>query len=306
MKKYHNFLNILPPHHNFKKAKAVILPFPYEASTCWQKGTKNGPKAIIDSSYAVEFFDEELKVEAYKKTGIYTLPEIKPAKNKEKFYLPLTAKVKEIISQNKFPIILGGEHSISLGGILGVIKKYKSFSVLHFDAHSDLRDSQEGNKFSHGAVMRRIFEQKEVKNLVQVGIRNISNESEEGREFDFYQKNKNRVKIFWAKDMDKWKINGIIKSLNDNVYLTLDVDVFDPAIMPSTGTPEPGGMEWYQVVSILKEIFRKKNVIACDIVELMPLKNFEAPNFMVAKLIYKIIGYKFLVYEQKIRRRTRI
>lgn len=291
---FKNFLNIPPEYSNFKKAKAVIVPFPYEASTTYGKGTKLGPKAIITASWQVELFDEELGHETYKKVGINTLFGIRPKNNSQNFYLSLVKKLKEVISLNKFPIILGGEHTITLGGILGIKEKYKSFSVLDFDAHADLKDSYEGNKFSHACVMRRVLEQKEVKNLVELGIRNISNEAKEGKEFDFFKKNQDRIKIFWARDIDSWKINEIIKKLNRNVYLTLDVDVFDSGIMPSTGTPEPGGINWYQVLRILKEVFQKRNVIACDVAELSPIKNFPAPDFMIARLVYKIIGYKFL------------
>jgi agmatinase len=304
MKNYHNFLNIPLKYSGFKKAKVVIVPFPYEKTATWGKGTKFGPKAIINASFALEFFDEELKAETYKKVGIHTAGEINlmPIQHSvmrgktKNFYLPLVKKLKEIIAVNKFPIILGGEHSITLESILGLTERYKSFSVLHFDAHSDLRDNYDGKKFSHACIMRRILEQKEVKNLVQVGIRNISNDQKEGREFDFYQKNKNRIKIFWAWEMKKWKIAEIVKSLKEkNVFISFDVDVFDSGIMPSTGTPEPGGIDFYQALDILKRVFWQKNVIGCDILELAPIKDFPAPDFMTAKLVYKMIGYKFLL-----------
>lgn len=290
---FKNFLNIPPERSNFKNSRAVIISFPFEKSTTFGKGTKLGPKAIISASSQVELFDEELEKEIYKRVGVNTTAEIKPSNSPEEFYLPLTDKVKETISLNKFPVILGGEHTISLGGISGAKEKYKSFSVLHFDAHADLRDSYEGNKFSHASAMRRVLELKGVKNLVSLGVRNISNEESEGKEFNFYKKNQKRIKIFWAKDKENWKISDILKNLGKNVYLTFDVDVFDPSIMPSTGTPEPGGLNWQEVLKILKQVFLKKNVIAADIVELSPIKNFSSPDFMIAKLIYKIIGYKF-------------
>lgn len=295
MTNYKNFLNIPPKYSNFKKSRAVIVPFGYEASTTYKKGTKLGPKAIISASAQVELFDEELEKETYKKVGIATIPEIKLKNNSQNFYLPLEKKVKKIISLDKFPIILGGEHTITFGGVLGIKEKYKSFSVLHFDAHTDLRNTYNGNKFSHACVMRRVQEFKEVKNLVSLGIRNISNEESEGKEFDFCKKNQRRIKIFLARDKENWKISDILKSLDKNVYLTFDVDVFDPSIMPSTGTPEPGGLNWQETFKILKQVFLKKNVIAVDVVELCPIKNFPASDFMIAKLIYKMIGYKFLI-----------
>ena len=294
MADYNNFLNIPPENSKFQNSRVIIIPFPYERSTTFGKGTNSGPKAIISASSQVELFDEELEKETYKEVGINTAAEIKPDSNSEKFYLPLAKKVKEIISLNKFPIILGGEHTISLGGVLGVKEKYRSFSVLHFDAHADLRDSYEENKFSHACAMRRVLEQKEVKNLVSVGIRNISNNIEEGSEFDFYKKNQGRIKIFWAKDKDDLSIKEILENLENDVYITFDVDAFDPSIMPSTGTPEPGGLNWQEVLKILRQVFSEKNIIAIDIVELSPLKNISAPDFMIAKLIYKMIGYKFL------------
>lgn len=293
MSEFNNFLNIPPENSNFDKSKAVIVSFPFEKSTTFGKGTNLGPKAIILASSQVELFDEELEKETYKEVGINTTAEIKPSKVADKFYLPLAEKVKEIVSLNKFPVILGGEHTISVGGILGVNEKYKSFSVLHFDAHADLRDSYEDNKFSHASAMRRVLEQEGVKNLVSVGIRNISNEKSEGSEFDFYKANPERIKIFWAKDKDSLNIEEILNNLEENVYLTFDVDAFDPSIMPSTGTPEPGGLTWQEVFKILKPVFQKKNVIAVDVVELSPIKNMSAPDFMIAKLIYRMIGYKF-------------
>lgn len=289
-----NFLNISFRYSSFKNSRAVVIPFPYESSTSYGKGTKFGPDAIIAASSQVELFDEEFKDEVYKKIGICTLPKIKHA-DSAKFYLPLVNEIKKISRLNKFPIILGGEHSITQGAILAMQEKYQTFSVLQFDAHADLRDTYEGNKFSHACVMRRVLEQKSVKNLVQVGIRNISNDPKDGSEFNFHKKHQNKIKIFWAKDMAKWKINEIVENLEKNVYLTFDVDAFDSGIMPSTGTPEPGGIDWYQALGILKKVFQQKNVIGCDVVELSPIKNLSAPDFMIAKLIYKIIGYKFLL-----------
>ncbi|MBS3065800.1 agmatinase [Candidatus Pacearchaeota archaeon] len=298
MKQYNNFLNIPPEYSAFEKSKAVVIPFEYEASTTYGSGTKRGPEAIISASSQVELFDEELEKEAYKEAGVCTIPELK-YKTGHDFYLPLADKTAEILALKKFPVILGGEHTITFGGIMGAKEKYKNFSVLHFDAHADLRDTYEDNKFSHACVMRRVSELKEVKNLVQVGIRNISNEKKEGSEFDFYKKNSDKIKIFWARDKEKWDMENILQGLKKDVYLTFDVDVFDPSIMPSTGTPEPGGLYWNEVLKILKQVFLKKNIIAADIVELCPIKDFSAPDFMIAKLIYKIIGYKFLLGKEK-------
>ena len=294
MSQFKNFLNIEPKYSQLNKSKAVIVPFGYEASTTYKKGTKNGPKAIILASSQVELFDEELEKEIYKEVGVCTVSEPK-FKTGGNFYLPLADKVSEMLALKKFPVILGGEHTITFGGVMGAKKIYKSFSILHFDAHADLRDTYEEDKFSHACVLRRVQELKEVKSLVQIGIRNISNEKNEGSEFDFYQKNNDKIKIFWARDKETWDIEDILNNLEKDVYLTFDVDVFDPSIMPSTGTPEPGGLYWPEVLKILKQVFLKKNVIASDVVELCPIKDFPSPDFMVAKLIHKIIGYKFLL-----------
>lgn len=286
-----NFLNIPLQHSDFENSKAVVIPFPFEKSTTFGKGTKFGPKAIISASSQVELFDEELERETYKEIGISTLHQVLPGKAKAKLFDPLEKKVGEVISKGKFPVILGGEHTISIGGVSGVAKKYEIFSVLHFDAHADLRDSYEGNKLSHASAMRRVLEIKNVKNLVSVGIRNISNEKSEGSEFDFYKKNQNRIKIFWAKDKENWNSDELLEALDENVYLTFDVDALDPSIMPSTGTPEPGGLGWYEALKIIRKVASQKKIIGADIVELCPIPGLVAPDFLVAKLIYKIINY---------------
>ena len=286
-----NFLDISSQYSDFENSKAVVISFPFEKSTTFGKGTKFGPKAIISASGQVELFDEELEREAYKEIGVATLPQIMPGKTKAKLFDPLVKKVGEVVSKGKFPIILGGEHTISIGGVLGVAANYKTFSVLHFDAHADLRDSYEGNKFSHASAMRRVLEIQNVKNLVSVGIRNISNEKSEGSEFDFYKKNQNKIKIFWAKDKEKWNLDELLYTLDENVYLTFDVDAFDPSIMPSTGTPEPGGLGWYETLKIIRKVASQKKIIGADIVELCPIPGLIAPDFLAAKLAYKIINY---------------
>lgn len=286
-----NFLGIPAKYSSFKNSKVVVIPFAYEATLSYGKGARFGPRAIILASQEVEWFDEDLENETYK-IGIHTTKNIKPAKKQA--FANLSKKVKEVVFQDKLPVILGGEHTTTYGGLLGVAEKYKDFSILHFDAHSDLRDIYEGNKFSHACVMRRALEIEQVKSIVQVGIRNVSSEATDGREFGFIKNNKNKIKIFWARDKDKWNIKNILKSLGKNVYISFDVDVLDPSIMPSTGTPEPGGLLWYETVNILKQVFKEKNVIGLDVVELSPIKNFVAPDFTIAKLIYKMIGYKYL------------
>ena len=279
-----NFLD-LPGDTDFKKAQVVIVPFGFETTTTYGRGTKKGPAAIINASQQVELFDEELWQNANEKVSIATATEIKPAKTEK-----LQVTVKELLKNHKTPIVLGGEHSIT-PFIVGEYKKagFSDFSILQFDAHTDLRDGYLGKKYSHAAAMRRCLDWDGI-NLVQVGVRNISNEDEE---LNFWEKNQTRIKTFWAKDKKNWRIEEIVKNLKDSVYITFDVDVFDCSLMPSTGTPEPGGLYWYETLDILRAVCAKKKIIGADFVELAPIKNFHAPDFLVAKLIYKTIGYIF-------------
>jgi agmatinase len=289
-----NFLDL--PKFNLKEAQVIIVPFGFEATTTFGKGAKNGPAAIIKSSRQVELFDDELWQETYKKVKIMTAQEPK------KKTRDLEGVIKEILENKKLPIILGGEHSIT-SFIINAYRKtvLENFSILQFDAHADLRDGYLGQKYSHAAAMRRCLDFKNI-NLVQIGIRNISNENDE---MAFWKRNQGspvnfakakhgaRIKTFWAKDKKKWKIADIVKGLEKNVYITFDVDVFDSSIMPSTGTPEPGGLDWYEVLDVLRMVCAKRKIIGADFVELAPIKNFPAPDFLVAKLIYKTIGYIF-------------
>lgn len=293
-----NFLDIKGIDLN--KARVIIVPFGFEATTTYGRGTKKGPAAIIKASTQVELFDEELWQETYKKVGITTLKEIKSSKSFTKAKKQIADVIDKLLSEKKFLIVLGGEHSITTM-VMPVYKKYfKNFSILQFDAHADLRDRYLGRKYSHAAAMRRCLDFSGI-NLVQVGIRNISNENDE---LNFWQKNQSRpvrgsasngarIKTFWAKDKKSWNITEIIKNLKEKVYLTFDVDVFDSSLMPSTGTPEPGGLDWYEVLDILRAVCKNRNIIGADFVELAPIKKFFAPDFLVAKLIYKVIGYIF-------------
>ena len=280
-----NFLDI--PTVSFEKAEVVVVPFSFERTTSYGQGTKRGPKAIIKASSQVELFDEELWQETYKKIKITTLKEKRPSADVSAARKKIGVVIDQVLSKRKLPIILGGEHNIT-SFVLPVYKKYfKNLSLLQFDAHADLRDGYLNEKYSHAAAMRRCLDLKEV-NLVQIGIRSISNEN---NELIFWQQNQGRIKTFWAKDMAKWKMKDIIDSLHKNVYLTFDLDAFDSSLMPSTGTPEPGGLQWYQAMEILKNVSEKKKIVGADVVELAPIKGFYAPDFLAAKLVYKIIGY---------------
>ncbi len=281
-----NFLNL--KKNSFKKADLIVVPFSFEATTTYGKGTKRGPAAIIKASHQVELFDEELWQETFQKANIATLSETEPLTSLSLARKQIKSVINKILKNKKLPLILGGEHSIT-PFILEAYKEngYKDFTILQFDAHADLRDGYLRQRYSHAAAMRRCLDFLDI-NLVQIGTRSISNENDE---LIFWQRNQGRIKTFWAKDKARWKINEVLKSLKKDVYLTFDVDVFDPSFMPSTGTPEPGGLDWYEVLNILRFVCQRKKIIGADFVELSPIKNLTAPDFLLAKLIYRIIGY---------------
>ena len=270
--------------------KVVVVPFGLEKTVSYGGGTKNGPKEIIKASHQVELYDEELNYEPHKKIGIKTLKPFKIDKNINKALKKISLINENILNKKKFPLVLGGEHSITPGCIIPFTKKFKNICLLHFDAHADLRESYLGEKFSHASAIRRCLDYKNV-SLISFGIRNIS----EG-EIPFLKKNSKRINIFWAKDKSKWdltKFKKIIK--NKTVYLTFDVDGFDSSIMPATGTPEPGGLLWDETLNIIKIAAKNSNIVGADINELAPIKGFNSYNFLVAKLAYKILSYKFLI-----------
>ncbi len=268
--------------------KVVIVPFGLEKTVSYGSGTARGPKEIIKASHQVELFDEEFDNEPYKEIGIKTLKPITIKKKIKPALDQLSEINKKIITKNKFPMVFGGEHSITIGSLKPFLEKYKSVVLLHFDAHADLRDSYNGEKYSHASAIRRCLDYKNVK-VVSFGIRNLSK-----NEMDFYKKNKGRIKIFWGKDKKNWnlkKLQSIFK--NKNVYITFDVDCFDSSIMAATGTPEPGGLFGDEVLPIIKKVCKLSNIIGADINELAPIKNFSSYNFLVAKLAYKILTYVF-------------
>ena len=268
--------------------KVIVVPFGLEQSVSYGAGTKNGPKEIIKASHQVELFDEELNKEPYKSIGIKTLKPFTIKKNLKKAIDQLAEINKKIISDNKFPLVLGGEHSITSGSVRPFTEKYKNLTLLHFDAHADLREEYNGERFSHACAIKRCLDFKNVK-VISFGIRNLS-----ASEMKFYRNNQDRIKIFWAKDKNKWDLKKISNLfLKKNVYITFDVDGFDSSIMPATGTPEPGGMMWDDVMPIIKVVCKNSNVIGADINELAPIKNFDCYNFLVAKLAYKILSYTF-------------
>ena len=268
--------------------KVVVVPFGLEKTVSYGGGTKNGPREIIKASHQVELFDEELNKEPYREIGIKT---VKPFTIKKKIgdaLDQLSAINKEILSKNRFPLVFGGEHSITPGAIKPFANKYNHITLLHFDAHADLRESYQGEKFSHASAIKRCLDFKNV-NVVSFGIRNLSQP-----EMNFYKNNRDRIEIFWGKDKKNWDLFQLDKLFkNKTVYITFDVDGFDASIMPATGTPEPGGLLWEDVLPIIKKVCEISNIVGADINELAPIKNFDSYNFLVAKLAYKILAYTF-------------
>ena len=273
---------------NNQKEKVVVVPFGLEKTVSYGGGTSKGPKEIIKASHQVELFDEDLKKEPHKNIGIKTLKPFPIKKNIVDALNQIENINKLLLKKKKFPLILGGEHSLTPGAIRPFVKKFGKISLLHFDAHADLRNSYNGNKFSHASAIRRCLDSPNV-SLVSFGIRNISSS-----EIPFLNKNKKRIKIYWAKDKSKWNLNEFKKIIkNKKLYLTFDVDGLDSSIMPATGTPEPGGLFWNETMNIIKIAAKFSNIVGADVNELAPIKGFNSYNFLAAKLVYKIISYSF-------------
>ena len=295
--KYLNKVKYLPNKNGFLgidnkfnfREKVVVVPFGLEKTVSYGGGTKNGPKEIIKASHQVELYDEELNCEPYKKIGIKTLKPFKIEKNIKTALNKISRINQEILDKKLFPMTFGGEHSITPGCIAPFTRKYKDICLLHFDAHADLRESYNGEKFSHASAIRRCLDYPNV-SIISFGIRNISES-----EVTFLRKNSSRINIFWAKDKNKWNLSKFKKLIkNKTVYLTFDVDGFDSSIMPATGTPEPGGLFWDETLNIIKIAAKNSKIVGADINELSPIKGFNSYNFLVAKLAYKILSYKFL------------
>ena len=270
------------------KEKVVVVPFGLEKTVSYGGGTKKGPQEIIRASHQVELFDEDLKKEPHKNIGIKTLKPFPIKKNIVDALKQIENINKFLLDKKKFPLVLGGEHSLTPGAIRPFVKKFGRICLLHFDAHADLRNSYNGNKFSHASAIRRCLDNPNV-SVVSFGIRNVSLS-----EIPFLNKNKKRINIFWAKDKLKWNLNKFRKIIkNKKVYLTFDVDGLDSSIMPATGTPEPGGLFWDETMKIIKIATQTSNIVGADVNELSPIKGFDSYNFLVAILVYKIIAYSF-------------
>jgi agmatinase len=277
-----NFAGLISPYADLPTAKVVILPVPYDSTTEWHGGTREGPQAIISASQYLELYDIELDREIYK-VGIHTLPKVQPLLNSPKEMIDRVYHIaRELTGQAKFVVMFGGEHSLSLGMVQALKEKKQDISVLQLDAHADLRNEYLGTKYSHACVMRRILE---LCPIVQVGIRSLSWE-EQG----FLAQN-NMHPFFVTPSSDLASPEDITALLSDNVYISVDLDVFDPSIMSAVGTPEPGGMQWHEILNLLRTVTLSKRIIGFDLVELCPKEGPASCAFLAAKLAYKLIGY---------------
>lgn len=283
-----SFLALEEECSGYKRSKAVILKAPYERTTTYIQGTKSGPAAIIDASKYLERFDEELNQETFRigihTSGIAGMEDLPSEEMVEK----VAGAVGEILKANKFPVLLGGEHSISVGAVKAFKENFPSLSVLHLDAHYDMRDELKGSKLNHGCAARRISE---ICPVVQIGTRSLSKEEKDFLNLQPADKIKS-ISVYDILEMPLWK-DTVSNGLTDTVYISIDLDVFDPSIVPAVGTPEPGGIGWYETLDLLKGITKDKKIVGFDVVELCPIKGQIASDFLAAKLIYRLLGYIF-------------
>jgi len=279
------FGGTVPEPPSFDSARAVILPVPLDRTTSYVSGTRNGPREILLASSHMELWDEEINTDVHG-IGIYTLPEMElPFDDMGEVMAEIRRVTAAIVERDKFPVVLGGEHSITAPVVAVLAARHPGMSVLQIDAHADLRDTYMGSRYSHACAMRRVLE---FARCTQVGIRSLS--TEEARIAPTLPTN-----IFFDVAMrnDKGWVDQVVETLGETVYITIDCDGMDPAISPAVGTPEPGGLSWYEMLALLRSVISARHVVGCDLVELCPIPGLMAPNFLCAKLIYKILAYQF-------------
>lgn len=268
--------------YNYSESGIIIVPVPYDETSTWMKGADKGPEAILEASVNLEFYDIETSSEAHLK-GINTIDPILEKETPGKLVKAVYEKIASLLAESKYPVIIGGNHSVSIGSIKAFSEYYKNLSVLQLDAHADLRQTYEGSEFNHACAMARA---RECSPVVQVGIRSMSAE-----ELPYVQ----RDRMFYSHELfyDKSLYQKALDKLTENVYITIDLDVFDPSIMPSTGTPEPGGPEYFELMHFLRDVIKNRNVVGFDVVELCPSAINKSPDFIAAKIIYQLLSYKF-------------
>jgi len=265
-----------------EKSKIVLIPVPYDGTSSWKKGADKGPKAFLEASENMELYDIETDSEVYKQ-GIYLSQPVTESSSPEAMVEAVTEKVKSYLNRNKFVTLFGGEHSISIGAIRAFSRHYENLTVVQIDAHADLRESYEGSKCNHACAL---YEANQTTNLIQVGIRSMDHSEKSVMNYD---------NVFFAHEIesDDYWIEQAVERMTDTVYITIDLDGFDPSLFPATGTPEPGGLFWYETLRFLREVFKEKNVVGFDLVELCPSPALYASDFLAAKLYYKMLSYKY-------------
>jgi agmatinase len=282
------YAGIPSEYGKLETAKVVLIPVPYDGTSTWQKGADKGPKAFLDASENMELYDIETDSEAYK-NGIYLADPVTENSSPEAMVQAVYERTKSYITRNKFVTLFGGEHSVSIGSIRAFNESFQDLTVVQLDAHADLRKDYEGTACNHACAMH---EASKNTNLIQVGIRSM-----DVTELKWM----NKEQTFFAHELqeEEYWSDAAIDLMTDDVFITIDLDCFDPSIMPSTGTPEPGGLLWHETLDFLKKIFREKNVVGFDIVELCPKEDEKSSDFLAAKLYYKMLSYKFKVADEE-------
>ena len=282
MKTNSTYAGIPEAYATSEKSKIVLIPVPYDGTSSWKKGADKGPKAFLEASENMELYDIETDSEVYKQ-GIYLSQPVTESSSPEAMVEAVTEKVKSYLNRNKFVTLFGGEHSISIGAIRAFSRHYENLTIVQIDAHADLRESYEGSKCNHACAL---YEANQTTNLIQVGIRSMDQSEKSVMNFD---------NVFFAHEIesDDYWIEQAVERMTDTVYITIDLDGFDPSLFPATGTPEPGGLFWYETLRFLREVFKEKNVVGFDLVELCPSPALYASDFLAAKLYYKMLSYKY-------------
>jgi agmatinase len=268
--------------YDYQESEIIIVPVPYDATSTWMRGADKGPAAILEASVNLEFYDIETDSEAHLK-GIHTIDPVTENESPRKLVDAVYDKISFLLSENKFPVLIGGNHTAPIGAMKAFADHYENLSILQLDAHADLRQEYEGSEFNHACAMARA---REYAPIVQVGIRSMSVEEKPYLDSEriFYSYELYNDKNLYAKALDK---------LTENVYITIDLDVLDPSLMPSTGTPEPGGPPYFELMHFLRDVITHRNVVGFDVVELCPSETDKAPDFIAAKIIYQLLSYKF-------------